>query len=195
MPPKQTPYQFSKSLVYDKGELPKFLQNINVPGYTTEDKRLNQSRANKSDEESEGWNTEDELFEGKDEERPQIVVLKNKHMSEKEVKKHFGRQDEDFADSSKVEQNSEEDEPPPADGRILFRRPKKNKPDTSPKSKSTLGKEKKKPEESNSLTDLVDQAVAERKKRKEGEDGRERSAKKKKAKKANVASLLSFDAE
>ncbi|CAG8523046.1 11809_t:CDS:2 [Acaulospora colombiana] len=124
MPPKKlTPYQFKEALHYD-APVPNFLANLNRQIDDNE-------RARSKEDELPSTDEEDELIAEKEEERPQIVVLKEgKHMSEQEVEAYFNRKSENkkgetFLDDEEVENSS-----PSIDektGKILFRKPTKNK--------------------------------------------------------------------
>ncbi|RIA93255.1 hypothetical protein C1645_24655 [Glomus cerebriforme] len=87
MPPKKTtPYQFKKGLTYVK-QVPRFLQGLTPQTNNyNDDKRLQAANEDMSNEEP----SDDELNAAREEERPQIVVLKEgKHMSEQEVKSYL----------------------------------------------------------------------------------------------------------
>ncbi|CAG8553146.1 8390_t:CDS:2 [Funneliformis mosseae] len=150
MPPKQTPYQFKKGLTYVKP-----LPNIN------------------NEEPS-----DDELNAKREEERPQIVVLKEgKHMSEQEVKVYLDSKakskEKDGNNKSLfnvlIKESSEEDDKesdvddtPIIDektGKLLFRKPKTKKASKKSKSETIVGSHSKAKNESNMSIKSINEAI------------------------------------
>ncbi|KAK9764518.1 hypothetical protein K7432_007894 [Basidiobolus ranarum] len=107
MPPKNlTPYQFSKNLSYVQ-DTPKFLQML------TGTDSLHSKEPHIRDK-LQPTEYENDEYEENDEEKPQIVVLKSgKHLSAEEVEKL--KQEEDLTSDT------------PEDGKVVFRKPTKQK--------------------------------------------------------------------
>ncbi|CAG8812749.1 9850_t:CDS:2, partial [Cetraspora pellucida] len=116
MPPKNmTPYQFSRGLTYD-APVPSFLRGLTQP-----DKETNLKQEDDDNESSDEF---DEINANREEERPQIVVLKEgKHLNEQEVKKILESKEKDKKQESLSEEEEIQEDSPAIDektGKLLF---------------------------------------------------------------------------
>ncbi|CAG8543482.1 379_t:CDS:2 [Acaulospora morrowiae] len=187
MPPKKlTPYQFKEALHYD-APVPNFLANLNKQ---VEDHQSGRSK----EEELPSTDEEEELVAKNEEERPQIVVLKEgRHMSEKEVKAHLAKKLENSGETFSDEE--EEDSSPVIDektGKILFRKPNKNK-SSKDKISTKSSSIKKKSSKSDEPIKSINEAIEGMKRKREG--AKDSSDKKHKSKKKSKPSHLSFNEE
>ncbi|CAI2176098.1 1038_t:CDS:2 [Funneliformis geosporum] len=184
MPPKQTPYQFKKGLTYVK-PLPSFLQALT--GINNEEP------------------SDDELNATREEERPQIVVLKEgKHMSEQEVKVYLDSKAKSKDSSSEDDKESDaEDDTPIIDektGKLLFRKPKAKKVSKTSKSETIVGSHSKAKNESNMSIKSINEAIDGMKRKRgdskndtEKDTNLEKKAKTTKKKSQKVQAHLSFN--
>ncbi|CAG8552983.1 2629_t:CDS:2 [Dentiscutata erythropus] len=195
MPPKKmTPYQFSRGLTYD-APTPPFLRGLTKPD--------EEAKLENEDDNGESSDELDELNAKREEERPQIVVLKEgKHLSEKEVKKILeSKEKNEKKESSSEEEESQEDSPAIDEktGKLLFRQPKKkNKAEQSKNNKldTVVGSSKAKTSKSDSIK-AVNEVIdgMKRKRISKNETDTSVSTDKKPKLKKTKKTLLSFDEE
>ncbi|CAG8777351.1 8758_t:CDS:2 [Gigaspora margarita] len=196
MPPKKmTPYQFSRGLTYD-APTPPFLRGITQPS--------EEAKLENEDDNSESSDELEEINAKREEERPQIVVLKEgKHLSEKEVKKILETREKNTAEESLSEEEEIQEDSPAVDektGKLLFRQPKKKdiaEPVTNNKLDNVVGSSKAKTSKSDTSIKAVNEVIEgmKRKRNSKNETNTSVSTDKKPKHKKAKKTLLSFDEE
>ncbi|PKY51646.1 hypothetical protein RhiirA4_468804 [Rhizophagus irregularis] len=191
MPPKKTtPYQFKKGLTYVK-KVPNFLQGLtsHTNDYIDDEQKASEDFSDKEP-------SDDELNATREEERPQIVVLKEgKHMSEGEVRSYLdSRRKSKEKDSSLVENKESDidDNIPTVDektGKILFRKPKTK---NTNKSETVVGSHSKAKNESKVPIKAINEVIDGMKRKRNNEIKNDKSGKKPKTAKKKSQSHLSF---
>ncbi|CAG8465399.1 12695_t:CDS:2 [Racocetra fulgida] len=172
-----TPYQFSRGLTYD-APVPPFLRGLTQPNKET--------NLEQEDDDNESSDEIDEINANKEDERPQIVVLKEgKHLSEQEVKKILASKEKD---KKKEEEEIQEDSPAfdEKTGKLLFRHPKKKdiaKQTTDNKLDTVVGSSKTKTSKSDTSIKAVNEVI----------DGMKRKRDNKKDSKKEIDTSVSTD--